>query len=227
MKTNTVSMCAFYVVGMMAMVMSVSGVPCLAAEKEKTEDLTPMTMIKKNTNEVLAIFRDPDLQAEDKREERRKKVRAAVQNVFDWAEISKRAVGRKWWEFSKEQKKEFTGLFRQLLENTYLRRIKNNVDARVKYLGEKEDEGYWTVNIMAISRDGKEVPITYKLYTLTSKEQKKKEAKHPWLIYDVKIEGVSLVSNYRSQFRDILLGNSIDEMIEKLRKKVKSQQEQR
>jgi phospholipid transport system substrate-binding protein len=134
-------------------------------------------------------------------------------------------VGRKWWDFSKKQKKEFVELFRQLLENTYLKRIENHADATVKYVGAEEDDGYWTVKIVAISRDNQEVPITYKMYTLSEKEKKKKDAEHHWLIYDVKIEGVSLVNNYRSQFRDILLGHSIDELIAKLRKKVQSKKD--
>lgn len=215
------------VIGLCASVAFLPGSATAGTSEQEDEEQpeSPEEMVKSNTEKVLSIFRDPELAGEGHRKERRKKVREAVQDVFDWAAISRSAVGRKWWDFSDEQKEQFTEAFRQLLENSYLKRIEENTDAKIDYLGAEEDDGDWEVDIKAVASNGREVPISYKLYSLNAEERQKKDAQYPWLIYDVDIEGVSLVSNYRSQFRDILMNRSIDELIEQIRKKVESQKE--
>ena len=85
---------------------------------------------------------------------------------------------------------------------------------------EKKDFGRYYVRLLAVASDGTEVPMQYKLYTLTEEERKEKNTHREWLIYDVEVEGVSLISNYRSQFNEILLGESPEVLIEKLRKKL-------
>lgn len=190
--------------------------------KSAENGASPMEIIQVNTDQVLEIFRDPELQGEDKKEERLEKVRAVAQRIFDWNEVGKRVLGRHWWDRSKEEREEFLDLFQRLLENTYLERIRQNSDATVKYEELNIEDEYASVSVMAVARDGTEVPIVYRLHRLNNKEQKARGTEHEWLVYDVKVEGVSLVGNYRSQFNDIIIGSGYQRLIRKLRAKVEN-----
>jgi phospholipid transport system substrate-binding protein len=184
---------------------------------------TPLEIVEENTEKVLAILRDPELQGKDNREERREKVREAVQCLFDWEDIARRALGRHWWGRSEKEREEFIPLFQQLLEGTYLNRVEENADADVQYRGQDVEDDKATVQVMAIAGDGTQVPIQYRLRRTSEEEREKKDYVAPWLVYDVKVEGVSLVSNYRSQFNDIIIGSGYDRLVKKLRQKVENQ----
>jgi phospholipid transport system substrate-binding protein len=184
------------------------------------EDLGPLEITREYMEDALKILRDPDLQGEDHREERREKLRDAVEHAFDWPEIGRRALARHWWNRSEEQKQEFIELFKKLLERTYMKRVEENADAQISYEGQTIEGEYASVRVLAIADDGTEVPILYRLHRLSDAEQEEKDTSHRWLVYDVKVEGVSLVNNYRSQFNDIIVGGSYKRLIRKLRKKV-------
>lgn len=171
----------------------------------------PTDQIKETTDKILAILTDPALEAPEKLNEKKRMIRKAVDERFDWTAISRRALGRHWRKMTTEEKREFIPLFGQLLEKTYLSRVGEYSGERVRYEDEKVDGTYGVVTVKIISDKHGEISVKYRLWN----------KKDEWFIYDISIEGVSLVNNYRSQFNTILMKSSPSEMIRKLEEKVK------
>lgn len=167
-----------------------------------------MQTVRGGVEEVLQVLRDPTF----KRNERaaRQKIRAISLRFFDYVEMSKRTLGLNWNKLSIDQRKEFVKLFTDLLEDTYIDRILAYSNEKVNFvntipLGDNTAE----VKTVVVARSGP-VPINYRVI--------REEA--GWKVYDVVIEGVSLVSNYRTQFREILAKQSPDGLLQTLRKRV-------
>jgi phospholipid transport system substrate-binding protein len=176
--------------------------PALAGE--------PTENIKQTTEKIISILTDPAFQGEDRAVERRKLIRRAVDDLFDWHEMSRRSLARHWKKRTTEEKKEFIPLFADLLERTYMNRIENYSGESVTYNGERVKGKYSLVSVTVFTSKDVAIPAQYRL--------RKKDDK--WLVYDVSIEGVSLVNNYRTQFNSIIQSSSYDELVEKLKKKV-------
>jgi phospholipid transport system substrate-binding protein len=172
---------------------------------------SPILSIKKTVNGVLEVLRDPALKDEGKREIRRKKLRSLVYARFDFEEMSRRALGRYWRKFTPAESDEFIHLFSKMLEKSYVDKIESYTDERVEYLSEKVDMNYSIVKTKIVKRNGLEIPIQYKLILKNG----------DWRVYDVLIEGVSLVNNYRSQFRRIMRKNPPEHLLQKMREKTK------
>jgi len=170
----------------------------------------PTDRIKKTTDEIIQIVQDPALKAPDKEAERRKLIRKAVDEIFDWEEFAKRTLGRHWRKRSEAEKKEFIYLFGKLLERTYLDKVEGYSGEKVIYVGDRTEGNYALVKVKVITKKGTEVHVLYRM--------KKKAGK--WMVYDVSIEGVSLVNNYRTQFNNILVRSSFETLIQKLKAKV-------
>lgn len=172
---------------------------------------SPLESMKGNVQKVMDVLKDPALKAADKRDERRKTLRGLADRIFDWVELSKRTLARSWNDLSVDQKREFVMLYADLLEKTYSDRIESYSGQEVAFTKEtmlSDDKA--EVKTLVKSTD-KTIPIDYRL-TL---------GKDGWLVYDVQVEGISLVQNYRKQFSEILASNPPDKMIEILRDKVK------
>ncbi len=191
---------------------------CATAGPAGAADLSAAkSALKERVDVILSILRDPAYEnlTPEKDKEQRAKLTAEVNKVFDWQELSMRAVGMYWKKFSGQEKKDFSEAFSGLLEATYLNQIRGNADGQVKYVGEREGKkGRVEVQTMVISA-GKEIPIDYRMHQSEGK----------WMVYDVLAEGVSLVQNYRSQLKDMLISNSPAQVIEKVRQKAAKLQE--
>jgi phospholipid transport system substrate-binding protein len=170
----------------------------------------PTERIKETTDKIIAIVSDPALKDPAKEKERREKIRKAVDEMCDWDEMSRRSLGRHWAQRSEEEKKEFIRLFGQLLERTYVEKVEGYSGEKVIYTGERIDGDYAEVNVKVVTKKNTEIPVGYKL---RSKDQQ-------WWAYDMVIEGVSLVNNYRTQFADILAKSSFEGLMKKLKEKV-------
>jgi phospholipid transport system substrate-binding protein len=177
-------------------------VPCQAA--------TPMQEVKQTTDKILSIVTNPALKTPEKAGERKKLIREAVDEIFDWREMARRTLARHWAARSEAEKKEFTSLFADLLERTYLDRVEGYSGQKVVYEGENVQGDYATVDVQIKSREGRGIPVDYRL----------KKVEDKWFIYDVVIEGVSLINNYRTQFNSILVNNSFQSLLQKLKAKV-------
>lgn len=156
-------------------------------------------------DKIIALLADPAYKNPDTRPGMRAKLIAAIDAVFDMKELSRRALGAEWNKFNPEQQTRFVAAFGHLLQNTYLDKIESYTDEKVQYLKE-QDLGTSKAEVATtVVGKGKEIPITYRL---TNRDG--------WKVYDVIIEGVSLVQNYRSQFGQILVNETPDALIAKI-----------
>ena len=173
----------------------------------------PMDMVQTNANHVLEVLRDPALKPASAKETKKQKLRTIYDRMFNQVELSKRAMGRHWSKLNAAQQQEFIELFRQVLEKAYIDKILAYTNEQIVFekeviISAKQAE----VQTKAITAS-KVIPITYRLILQEG----------AWGVYDVVIENVSLVQNYRTQFNDILAKNTPEQLLETLRKKVKDQ----
>lgn len=173
----------------------------------------PMNTVKANVDKVLEVLRDPKLKAESAKETKKEKLRSIYDGMFDQVELSRRTLAQNWNNLNPAQRKEFVQLFRQVLEKAYIDKILAYVNEKVLFgkevqLSETKVEVQTTINTSS-----KNIPVYYRVILKDGE----------WKVYDVVIENVSLISNYRTQFNDILAKNTPDQMLEILRKKVKGQ----
>ena len=190
---------AFLIIGLM-------GSAALAGE--------PTEAIKKTTDKIIAIVTDPALKGPDKSEEKAKLIRQAVDERFDWEEMSRRTLARHWQDRTDAQKKEFMELFAELLEATYLDKVEGYSGEKVIYEGERSDGEYAVVAVKIVTQKETEIPVKYRM----------KKIKNEWRVYDISITGVSLINNYRKQFNSIITRSSFDSLMEKLEAKVKREE---
>jgi phospholipid transport system substrate-binding protein len=170
---------------------------------------TPREQVRQTTDKLLNILTDPQLKGESKKNERRRKLREVVYQRFDFTEMAKRSLGYQWRRLSPEEQKEFVKLFTQLLEEAYLDKIESYNGQKVQYLKEREDNDYAEVDTKIVDSKGREFAVDYRLYNVNG----------DWKVYDVLIEDVSLVNNYRAQFNRVLARGSFDELLTIMRGK--------
>jgi phospholipid transport system substrate-binding protein len=165
--------------------------------------------VKATVDDVIKIVTDKDLKKPQKEQKRRKELKAVIGRIFDYREMAKRALGVHWKTLTTAQQDEFVGLFATLLENTYAGKIESYNQEKIVYGKELVEGNYAQVNTTIIGAKHDEYSLNYRLL----KEGNK------WMVYDVVIEGVSLVSNYRTQFNKIITGQSYNVLLKKLRTK--------
>jgi phospholipid transport system substrate-binding protein len=170
----------------------------------------PTEQTKRTTDKILKIVTDPQLKDESKAKERRALIRKAVDERFDWEELSRRALARHWAKRTQEERKTFVTLFGELLERTYLDRVEGYSGEEVSYVGEKVDGEYATVEAKVLTSQRTEIPVLYRM----------RRKGDEWMVYDISIEGVSLIANYRSQFQSILSRSSYDELVRVLKEQI-------
>jgi phospholipid transport system substrate-binding protein len=166
--------------------------------------------VKGTIDKVLEILRDPALKAPAKAEVRRKKLKEAIYPRFDFSEMSKRSLGTHWRNRTAKEREEFVSLFADLLEQSYYKKLESYTDEEILYTKEQVEDKFGLVVTKIVSqKENIEIPIEYKLLRQDSQ----------WLVYDVVIEGVSMVSNYRSQFNRIIETSSYAELVKRMRVK--------
>ncbi len=165
--------------------------------------------IRKTVEEIIAILKDPKLKSDDKAKERRDLLRQAVYARFDFTEMSMRSLGRHWRRLTPEERKEFVKLFADLLERTYSNRIESFNDERFIYLREILDGDFGVVKGRVVTEKGEEYTLNYKA----------RLANGEWKVYDVVVENISLVNNYRSQFKRVIRKKSYEELISIMKEK--------
>jgi phospholipid transport system substrate-binding protein len=169
----------------------------------------PLDTVKANANSVLEVLRDPKLKGEVGRKVKEQRIQAAAEKLFDFVELSKRTLGLSWNNFTPEQRKEFVQLFEGILKDAYVDKILAYSNEQINFTKEVPlSETTVEVDSVVVTK-GAQVPINYRVI--------KKD--NEWRVYDVVIEGVSLINNYRTQFREILGNNPPEKLLETLRKK--------
>jgi phospholipid transport system substrate-binding protein len=167
----------------------------------------PTDQLKTSVEQIVRVLEDPSLRAEARTRERRAAIRKEAEVVFDFAETAKRALGRHWQGLSEKDRGEFTALFTDLIERAYISKIERYSGERIAYAGEAVDGGLATVRTRFVTKQGTEVPVDYRM-------QQRGER---WLVYDVSVEGVSLINNYRTQFDKIIQTSSYAELLRKMK----------
>jgi phospholipid transport system substrate-binding protein len=174
----------------------------------------PSDQVRRTADKIISILNDPSLQGEPKRAERHRQIRQELEERFDWNSICRSSIGRHWAKLTPEQQKEFIELFKHFLETTYLDRIEpyyNELD-KIDYHGERIlENNYASVKTVITTKRKLEHPVEYRL---------EKSPRGDWRVYDVIIEGVSLVKNYRTQFDEIIIRSSYQGLVSELKAKI-------
>jgi len=163
----------------------------------------PTDHARQYTDQVLKVLKDPALNEA----ERRAAVRKVAEEMFDLSETAKRALGRHWQSRTPAEREEFTRLFAELLENAYLSKISLYSGERVSYVSESIDGDFAIVRAKILRKQGAEVPVEARMLRRSDR----------WYIYDISVEGISLISNYRSQFNAIIQKSSYEQLVQRLR----------
>ncbi|NCO59901.1 ABC transporter substrate-binding protein [bacterium] len=166
--------------------------------------------VKETTDKIIAIVSNPEMKKAEKAAERKRLIREAIDERFDWDEMAKRTLARHWAGRSDAEKKEFVALFGKLLERTYLDKVEGYSGEKVNYEDETIDGQYGTVKVGIITTQDKSISVFYRLKKIGS----------DWFVYDISIEGVSLINNYRNQFNSIITKSSFQNLMERLKSNV-------
>ena len=169
----------------------------------------PAEQLSARIDQVLRILEDPALKPAERAEERRAAIRRVAHDIFDFEELARRSLGRHWQARTPEERDEFVRLLGHLLERAYLGKLELYNGERIVLLGDSVDGDLATVRTRVVTRQGTEIPVDYRM-------QRRGDG---WRAYDVAIEGVSLVANYRSQFDKIIRRASFQQLVKQVREK--------
>jgi phospholipid transport system substrate-binding protein len=169
----------------------------------------PTEQTRATADKVLSLLNNPQLRSAARKNERREQLRAVIYPRFDFAEMAKRSLGPQWSHRSPQEQREFVRLFTEVLESSYLNQIESYNGEKISYGRETLDNDHAEVSTKVVSKKGEEFSVNYILRSVDGE----------WKVYDVVIENISLVNNYRSQFNRILAKASFDELLRKLQAK--------
>jgi len=174
----------------------------------------PINLIRQTINDVVDILKNEELKKNENTLERRAELRRVIGERFDFEEMAKRALAYHWKQRTLEERQEFIPLFSDLLERSYVKKIESYADEQVLYTDEKIEGEYAVVKTKIITKRNVEIPIEYRLLGKNNQ----------WGVYDIVIEGVSLVNNYRNQFNKIIRKDSYEELVKRMRDKQEEKQ---
>ena len=166
--------------------------------------------MRSTIDEVLKILNNPNLASSAAKEERRRRLRQVIYPRFDFAEMARRSLGSTWRRISPVEQQEFVRLFTQLLEESYVNNIESYHGDKILYGRETQEQEYAEVDTKLITKRGEEIAVNYKLHKIDG----------DWMVYDVVIENISLVNNYRAQFTRLLAKSSFAELLDTIREKL-------
>jgi len=172
----------------------------------------PTTQLRATTDKIIALLQDPALKTEARNSERRQLIRKELDQRIDWATAARSSLGRHWAKRTRAEQTEFVSLFSRLLEETFIDKFQTyhgELD-KFEYLGEKILDEYASVKAQISTKDHIVHPVEYRL----------QKSGQDWRVYDVLLEGVSLVKNYRDQFDEILAKSSYEKLAADLRAKI-------
>jgi phospholipid transport system substrate-binding protein len=169
----------------------------------------PTDQLRGSVDRVLKLVGDPGSKREPVRD-RRAALRKIADDIFDWEETAKRSLGTHWQQRTAAERDEFVRLFADLLERSYMSKIELYDGEKIGYAGDTIEGDQAIVRTKLLNRHGNEMGVNYKM---------RRRDGERWKVYDVEIEGVSLIANYRTQFNNILRRTSYPELVRVLRAK--------
>jgi phospholipid transport system substrate-binding protein len=168
----------------------------------------PTDQLKSRVDQVIKNLGDGDAKREHPRE-RRAALRKVADEIFDWEETAKRSLGRHWQQRTPAERDEFVRLFADLLDRAYMSKLELYDGEKIGFTGDTIDGDQAIVRTRILTKQGSEIPVHYKMLRRDDR----------WKVYDVEIEGVSLIANYRTQFNTFLRRTSYGELVKTLRAK--------
>jgi len=169
----------------------------------------PTDQLRGSIDLVLKIVTDPELKKEARTAERRRRIRAVVNQIFDFTEISQRSLGRHWQARTPAEREQFIALFGDLLENAYITKIESYSGEKIQYPGDVIDGDLALVKTRIVTKQETEIPVDYRMFLNGGR----------WAVYDVSIEGISLIGNYRTQFNAVIQRSGYPDLVAKLKAK--------
>jgi phospholipid transport system substrate-binding protein len=169
---------------------------------------SPTEAVRGTVSRVLSILEDPVLKDPAKLTSRRRMLEEVIATRFDYAEMSKRTLAAYWPPLTEAQRTEFVDLFKRFLSDRYAEKIEGYSGEQVGYLSERIEGTYVEVRT-ELRSDKTTIPMDYRLFLQEDR----------WHAYDIVVDGVSLVKNYRSQFQKIIRESSYEELVRKLRER--------
>jgi phospholipid transport system substrate-binding protein len=169
----------------------------------------PSDQLRTQIERVLKTLEDPELKKDSKGLGPRKAVRRIADEIFDFGETAKRSLGRHWQARTPAEREEFVMLFAALLERSYISKVELFDGERITFTGDTIDGDLALVRTRIITKQGTEIPVDYRMLKKGDR----------WMVYDVVIEGVSLIANYRTQFNKIIQTSSYQELVKKMKTK--------
>ena len=177
---------------------------------------SPTVEIKSTVDQVIQILTNPQLQGEGRKQECRKRLRETIFVRFDFQEMAQRSLGAHWHRRTPEEQTEFIRVFSDLLEQTYVDRIESYNNEKFIYMNERIDGRYAEVGSKMRTATGEEFTINYKLHRVGE----------DWRVYDLVIENISLMNNYRSQFNRIITSSTYNELVLRIKQKLSDNRDQ-
>lgn len=176
--------------------------------------ISPLEQVRTTVTGIIGVMQDKQMSRPDKKILRREKIMAYVTQRFDFEEMSKQTLATKWRELSPAQRKDFEGLFAELLKDTYIGRVEAYSDEEILFDKEVFDDAQAARAMVytKVVKNNQEIPINYKLIAKNGE----------WFVYDVVIEGVSLIRNYRTEFARILNQEQYAGLVKRLQEKIAS-----
>lgn len=169
----------------------------------------PTEQVRATLDQVLIITRSPKPQSQAQKEDLRAQLAQIIYPRFDFTEMAKRALGPHWGRRSSEEQREFVKIFAELLGKSYAERIESSTNQNILYTREIADKDYAQVDTKIVSETYPEFSINYKLHSVDKE----------WKVYDIVIEDISLVNNYRSQFDRVIARSSFEELVRMMKEK--------
>ncbi len=166
--------------------------------------------ISETTEKLISVLADPAYQDPARAQEKKQLLRTITGERFDWEEAASRSLARHWVQRTDQEKREFVALFSDLLETTYMDKVDNYSGEQVLYVGENTDGDYGVVQVKIVTTTDVEIPVEYRV----------KRREDGWFVYDISVEGVSLINNYRTQFNSIILRSSYQDLVKRLKAKL-------
>ena len=179
-----------------------------------TDIPSPQDQLKPTIDKMIQVLNDQSLKGDAKRAERRAKIMEIAHERFDFEEMSKRALGKEWRRRTPEERKKFVQLFTQLLEHAYIGKLEGYSGRNVTFLDQRI-KGKRAVVQTTVTHNGKEIPVYYVMILKGD----------TWMVYDIIIEGVSLLRNYIEQFKSILRKEKYEGLVKQLKEKIKKLEE--
>lgn len=170
----------------------------------------PTDQVRSTTDEVLEILKNPKLATQAAKAERRSRLRKVIYLRFDFADMARRSLGPTWRRISPAEQQEFVRLFTELLAESYVNNIESYNGEKILYGRETQEQEYAEVDTKLVTKRGEEIPVDYRLHKVDG----------DWRVYDVVIENISLVNNYRAQFTRLLEKSSFAELLDRIREKL-------